>query len=503
LRHRLLVTGGGLLGLLALILILGSADSAQAGTFNPELVITMADSAPETSADFTADFNLPSGDVNFGALVTFIPEDFGIVPGDKIPIGTVVGELEAQATLGLINAACQNVLPVEFTMLNASIDPTDTVVYLDEDDNGTEDYAEDLDESGLQDGFEKYPDFITRLLVDEQDKPLQPLRRSAGVAIVAGINVLLQFLVFEPGTFIDEEIPHDASLGYPSVVLLQNAGDPDTDPIPGPITDFCTPLLSVNTSFGMSKDNPCTDDVPADELDALCEAVSVVPAEEGAEPTDPDEGGVQLFANPQDGKYDFTAIGAGQRDADDDGIENALDTCQFIANEGDPRINGDGDADTDGLDKACDPDDSVTNSDEDLDGYLNRGDNCPLDPNGDPEESGNEGQDNQRDSDDDTIGDACDPDKDDADAQGELKKVQVTESVTIGAGTGAGGPPSASACPNCAGNITDDGPPKPTDDGGGSSSTIIIIIAVIAAVVVLGGGAFFFMRGRGGGGAAA
>jgi len=497
LRHRLLVTGGGLLGLLALILVLGSADSAQAGTFNPELAITMADSAPETSSDFTADFNLPSGDVNFAALVTFIPKDWGVVPGDKIPIGAVVGELEAQATLGLINAACQNVLPVEFTMLNASTDPTDTVVYLDEDDNGTEDYAEDLDESGLQDGFEKYPDFIARVLVDEQDNPLTPLRRSAGIAIVAGINVLLQFLVFEPGTFIHEEIPHDESLGYPSVVLLQNAGDPDYDPIPGPITDFCTPLLSVNTSYGISKDNVCTADVPVDELDPLCAAVSVV-LPEGDEKTDPDEGGKQLFANPQDGTYDFTAIGAGQRDADDDGIENALDTCQFIPNEGDPRINGDGDAEPDGLDAACDSDDSVTNSDEDLDGYLNRGDNCPLDGNGDPNETGNEDQDNQRDSDDDTIGDACDPNKDDADAQGELKKATVKYTVTIGAGTGAGGPPSAKACPNCVGNITDDD----GGDGGGGSSIIIIIIAVIAAVVVLGGGAFFFMRGRGGGAAA-
>ena len=493
-RHRLLVTGGGLLGLLALILVLGSADSAQAGTFNPELVITMADNAPEASADFTADFNLPSGDVNFAALVTFIPKNFGIVPGDKIPIGAVVGDLTAQATLGLINAACANVLPVEFTMLNASIDPTDTVVYLDEDDNGTEDYAEDLDESGLQDGFEKYPDFITRVLVDEQDKPLQPLRRSAGITIVASINVLLQFLVFEPGTFINEEIPHDESLGYPSVVLLQNAGDPTTDPIPGPITDFCTPLLSVNTSYGMSKDNPCTDsDTPVDELDPICAARSVTFEVPDEPTTDPDESGVQLFANPQDSKYDFTVIAAGQRDADDDGIENALDTCQFIPNEGDPRINADGDGDSDGLDKACDSDDATTNSDEDYDGYLNRGDNCPLNENG-------EEQDNQRDSDDDTIGDACDPDKDDADAQGELKKDTVVYTVTIGAGTGAGGPPSAEACPDCVGN--EDGPPEPTDDGGGSS-IIIIIIAVIAAVVVLGGGAFFFMRRGGGGGAAA
>jgi len=253
----------------------------------------------------------------------------------------------------------------------------------------------------------------------------------------------------------------------------------------------------------MSKDNPCTDsDTPVDELDPICAARSVTFEVPDEPTTDPDESGTQLFANPQDGKYNFTAIAAGQRDADDDGIENALDTCQFIPNEGDPRINGDGDGDSDGLDKACDSDDTNTNSDEDDDGYMNRGDNCPLVANGDPSETGTEGQDNQRDSDDDTIGDACDPDKNDANAQGELKKATITASVTIGAGTGAGGPPSAKACPDCVGNDGGDGPPKPNDDDGGGSSIIIIIIAVIAAVVVLGGGAFFFMRGRGGGAAA-
>ena len=86
------------------------------------------------------------------------------------------------------------------SLLNASVDPSDTVDYLDTDENGTEDYAEDKDGSGLQDGFEKYPDFITRVLDDEPGvdvgQPLQPIRRAAGIAIIAGINLLLQFLIF-------------------------------------------------------------------------------------------------------------------------------------------------------------------------------------------------------------------------------------------------------------------------------------------------------------------
>ncbi|GAF96062.1 unnamed protein product, partial [marine sediment metagenome] len=273
----------------------------------------------------------------------------------EIPIGAIVGELTSQATLGLINGACNNALTVEFTFLNSSIDPTDTVPFLDTDDNLDEDYVEDKDNSGLPDGFEKYPEFITRVLDDvpgdEVGDPLWPIRRAAGITIVAGVNVLLQFLIFEPGTFIDEHIPYDEELGYPTVTLLQNAGDPDFDPEPTSITDFCTPLITTNTSFAISKDNPCTDDsIPRDELDPLCEVVGATFDIPEVGITSPDESGVVLFTNPQDGTYTFTNVSVGQRDADGDGYENGLDTCAFVPNEGDPRIKGEADLDIDGLD---------------------------------------------------------------------------------------------------------------------------------------------------------
>ena len=474
------------LGLLALVLLLGTADTAQAQTFNPSYQVMVTDTQAGASSDITLDFNLAKGDVQIGPTVFFIPPEWTITPGDEIPIGAVVGELTASATLGLINAPCDNVLPVGFNMLNASIDPSDTVDYLDTDKNGTEDYAEDKDGSGLQDGIEKYPDFITRVLDDEPGdevgQPLRPIRRAAGISIVAGINVLLQFLIFEPGTFINENISNDEGLGYPSVTLLQNAGDPDTDPIPGPITDFCTPLVTTNTTFGVSKDNGCTDSAAA-TLDPICEVTSVVLVEEGV--TDPDESGVTLFTNPQEGTYTFSTFAAGQRDADGDGFENGLDTCPLVLNQGDARIKGDGDFDEDGLDAACDPDDNNINSDEDLDGYLNRQDNCPLVANGE------EGT-NQRDTDNDQIGDDCDPNPDNADTEGDLIFVVLTSDVTIGPGG-----PTTDETP--AGGTTGD----EDEDGGLSTGTLIgIIVGVIAAVVVLGGGAFYFMRRGGGGGGA-
>lgn len=495
---RLALSIGGLIGLLALVLLMGRADTVHAQTFTPQLTVTVAEPEPETPSDYTVEFNVPEGDVNFAGLVAFIDGDWGIIPGEEIPVGSVVGELTAQATLGLINGACNTVLTVEFTFLNSSIDIDDTVSFEDTDPETDvegyqiEDFTEDKDESGLPDAFEKYPDFINRVLEDEDGNPQQPIRRSAGITVVAGIHVLLQFLIFEPGTFIDENIPNDPDLGYPTVTLLQNIGDPDIVPEPSPITDFCTVLTSTNTSFGVSKDNACTDSIPIDDLDPLCTTAGAITVEEGG--TDPDDSGHQLFATPQDGEYTFTIWGAGQRDADGDSYENTLDTCPLVPNEGDPRVGGDGDADSDGLDAACDPNDNEVNSDQDADGYLNRGDNCPQEANGEEE-------DNQADEDNDGIGDACDPNANDAEAQGELILVETTQDIVIGEGTGEGGPPSDDACdPKCFRPGEDEpGQDGDGDDDGGSSTLIIVIIAVVAGVVVVGGGAFFLMRGRGGG----
>ena len=496
-KPRTLPLWGSLAALLVLVLFLGTADIASSdGTFNPTLRVEIVDPSAGANSNVISAFDLPEGDLQFGGLVSFIPGEWEITPGEDIPIGAIVGDLTADATLGLINGACNNVIAVEFVMLNASIDPTDTVPFedtnpeadeegYDPDDpgNDVEDFAEDRDGSGLQDAIEKYPEFIPRVLDDEDGNPrlLKPIRRAAGITVVAGANVLLQFLIFEPGTFIHELIPNDEELGYPTVTLLQAAGDPDAVPTPGVITDFCTPLISSNITFGVSQDNPCTDDVPVDQLDPLCEKQSAILVEDGA-PTNPDEAGIPLFTNPGEGTYTFTAIAASQRDTDLDGFENSLDTCIFDPNLGDPRIGGDGDEDGDGLDAACDPNDTPPeglNSDEDLDGYPNRQDNCPLDANG-------EDADNQEDTDLDGVGDACDPNPDDDDAQGEPLIVERTVDVTIGPGVA----PTQDETPEA--TATGD------DDDGGGGATIFIIIGVIAAVVVIGGGAFLFMR-RGGG----
>lgn len=460
-KARPLLRLSALIGALALVMLVGGYDTARAGTFNPTFEIEVVDNTPETPSDFKVTFGVPVGDVNFGGFVAFIPNDWGIVDGEAIDDGTEVGLVTADATLGLVNNPCAQNVPVEFKMYDASLDESDTVSFEDLDEDTTRDFAESNvnPDDLIPDAIYKYPEFIPRIF----DEGQKPLRRSAGVSIVAGTPVLLQFLIFAPGTVLNENIPNDAELGFPSVTLLQNIGDPDVVPAPGVITDFCSPLTSINSTFGGTADAP-------------------------------------LSMNPQNGTYTFTVIAAGQRDADNDGYENSLDTCAFITNIGDPRVPGNGDLDGDGLDAACDPNDDAatggTNSDQDGDGYLNRQDNCPLVANGELNEEDASGNQEEDEDPGDAIGSPCDTNPTELD--GELLLETLTIDVIVGDGTGPGGPPTN--CPTCllSGDDSQVDPPE-NDDGGGSSATLIIVIAaVIAAIVVIGGGAALMARRRGG-----
>src|SRR5207247_6782350 len=121
-----------------------------------------------------------------------------------IPIGEPVGQLDALATLGIINSPCNQVLAVHFDFVNATTDKSSTVSFkdleLETGDTkakgfGTKDFAEDKDGNGLLDAIDHWPEFIDRVT-----GPVQPFRRSAGVATVERITVLVQFLVYNPGT---------------------------------------------------------------------------------------------------------------------------------------------------------------------------------------------------------------------------------------------------------------------------------------------------------------
>ena len=496
-RLRPLLSGVAVAAALAAVMLLGSLDSAHATTFNPTVTTSVQDPTAGKPSDFTSALDIPDGDVNFAAFISYIPTNWGVVTGDYVPTGAPVGVLKAASVLGLINGACNTDLPVTFDMMNGSLDMTKTVSFNDVDNNNTPDFA-DTDSNGFFLGVTKYPDWLTRIFKDPvTDAPQQPIRRSIGVTPVAGTPIILQFLVFPPGTQINASIPHDVSQGFPSVTVLENIGDTSAVPAPGIINDFCSPLSTSNVSFGTTP------------------------------------GGDQLFVNPSDGKYTFGTFALGQRDADGDGYENSLDTCPLTPNVGNPRITGDGDLDTDGLDAACDPNDNVaggTNSDQDGDGYQNRQDNCPLKANG-QEQDAVAGVGNQKDTDMDTIGDACDPNPTTADTEGVYSVSTPAADVTIGAGgTAAGTRPTKAQCPHCwvggyghrtrpssrrsrlparqhrllLAVLPAPAPPphrrsqrRPGNTDSGSSNTVIfVVVGVIAAIIVIGGGAALMMRNK-------
>ena len=282
-------------------------------------------------------------------------------------------------------------------------------------------FADD-DGDGVPNGAEAYPDYLRRILNDGS-APLQPVQRLYGQTSVGGTNVSLNFVILQPGATLQGQAM-DVNLGYPSVAVLQNTGDPEARLTPSGITDFCTPLRTQNTTFGVTQDNPSTGG---------------------------NESGMNYRTNPGASGIAFTTYARSQRDADDDGIENSLDPCPFEGNSGgwNPRgaQPGPGDGDGDGLPDICDPSATHMITDQDNDSYMNRQDNCPSVVNGLAGE-------NQVDTDADGIGNACDPSPNSGD--GHFHELCLFVEIDIG----SGGTPTIDPLdlPPCG---TGGGPPPP------------------------------------------
>ena len=459
--------------LAALVIVVGAialVGSARADPrFDPSFSVELTQPAPQVPSELTLRFRLDSG-YQLSTAVVYLPLDWGVVPGDQLPLGTKVAYTDAIETFGLINSTCNQPLAIRFDLFNASLDPSQTVSINDTEWDqgvdpstpgfGTQDFADDQDGNGLLDAIDRYPDFLNTTLGD-----VRPIARTAGVAINAGVPRLLQFLIFAPGSRLDlpdrvvsEAIGGVAQSGYPMLMVMQDFRNPDTPHQPDPITDYCTPL-DMSLSFF------------------------------------PPDGGGGLLVNPQSGSYGFTLVALGKRDADGDGCENSLDTCPFVPNAGNPSALASGDADQDGLDATCDPNDELlhagSNSDEDGDGYLNRQDICPLMqvPNIFDIPPGE-----QTDEDFDDIGDACDPSPQSPD--GEALVAVKTAQVVVGEASGSGGPPKAAACPHCY-RLGDETPEETAGEGGQLAVAIGLIgVGAGAAAIVVGGGTLYLIRRR-------
>jgi hypothetical protein len=398
----------------------GDTQHASAVSFNPSMGVSSSDPGAGANGDTTIDFSLPGTDVNFQTVVSFTPPSWKIVncdassasptcADDIIPNGAFAARLDATATLGLLNNNCNNTLATGFDLMDATTNMSSTTVFQDTNGNGQGEQFQDDNGNGVPNGAESYPDYLTRLVRSDPypgGQPLQPIQRLYGQTNVAQTDVSLNFVTFAPGTRING-VDFDAALGYPSVAILQNTGDPEGVFTPSAITDFCTPLTTTTTTFGVTKNNP---------------------------DTSADESGMTNRTNGPDGAYTFVVYTVSQPDADSDGIENALDPCPTQGNPDgwDPRNGGGGDSDTDGLPNVCDPS-ALTNTDEDGDGWQNRGDNCPVNSNADA-----------KDVDVDGLGDACDPDP--GAVTGDTAELCVKSSLTIGAGGQAQDPSNAPPC---------------------------------------------------------
>ncbi len=398
-----------------------NSDTALAHNFDACASGAPVDTTPGAASDITGKFGVGIGpdcaggtadDVisyNSGGLVTVTPPEWIVAASTDLPTGTQVGEFSSVAQLGLVNNPCNNKLPVNFDLLLASTDTSTTISAKTPNPDGSQQpnrldpLAQDSDSNGIPDGADRWPDFLTTQ-GQKQGWDLSKLKaRLVGfnTGSVPGLTVVLNFLVFEPGSPITPLFNIDPRLGYPSVTVLN---DPTVAASPkDSVNDFCAPLSTSYKLFG-------------------------------------EAGGETFRKNPADGTYNFVTIVASQPDYDEDGIENSLDPCWETPDpDWDPRAGapiGPGDQDGDGVPDSCDPNPTVKSddkggectagvgvagADEDCDKWMNRGDNCPLVSNPD-----------QKDSEPDGIGDACDPDPTARSGHFHLE-CKVTQ-VVIGAG---------------------------------------------------------------------
>ena len=351
---------------LALLALLASGDGAQAAAackcFVPVATATYSTTAPGSSPDISATLDLglgpngqyesgggdDTGDYNFSGFVNFSPS----APTDTaIPNGALVGSIQATATLGVLTNPCTSRIEVPLQFMEATTDVNDVVHMLPfGQGNELAILAGDNPPFEGQQAVKPppvvihYPSYLNAIFDhdwvdygadqipgngDDNNGPLPPIvPRFRAVATTwlsfASLWIIVQQVVFEPGTDLPNLPPFSPSFGYPSITVLQTSSTAGsaTPPAPSAFTDFCTPLKTVGVSYGSTTDNP---DTPGDE------------------------GGIPLRTLPAGAGAPITSFfySFSHRDADGDGYENTLDPCpltpDIVWDPRDPSRAGDSD----------------------------------------------------------------------------------------------------------------------------------------------------------------
>jgi hypothetical protein len=341
-----------------------------------------------------------------------------------------MGVLNASVAIGIVNGPCSTLLQPPFNLYNASVNnsaanvlgPADMYWVLKDKTANPIPYSKWNPQ--LPDYLEGYPHFLNDMLDPDgplgPKPPLQPRARYAGHNYVAGMNIIIQFIVLDPGQLTQLGgiyAQMSAAIGYPNLIVLNNPVNQEE--APGAISDFCTPLTTTTILYATTVANP---------YDGSGAGYS-------AQTNPAANTGVLLTGTHMSRNYSRS-----ERDADGDGIENDLDPCPYTSDVGwDPRVDGAQprkDSDNDHLPDSCDPVPGTSNTDQDGDGYNNRQDICPLVANG-------QAQDNQADRDSerlsgdlgpnpDSIGDACDDSDNDGKEDGSSTGVPGSSNCTDG-----------------------------------------------------------------------
>lgn len=314
-------------------------------------------------------------------------------------VGAVAGKAYVDTRFSLLNGPCSSVAPTEVYLMNSSTDNSLPNQYgalppgAIWSEGPMEPFRDDVNGNSLPRHVERYPEFLN--LAFDPDRvgdingdgdhfdtingvaenpgastadwygtvePLRPVARYSGSAIGVGNQAqLIQLLVFAPGAFAAYPRPHplwdlaSTTFGYPAVLIVN---DPTVAPGPSAPGDACSPADVRVMLWGKTRDNPClganpvcpNDDTPCFILcgDNNCIngntfGVSACPAlvdSPNGACSGNDTGGCVRYANPATaGTYYWRVYQQSQRDADDDGIENSLDTCPYTATSGfDPHV---------------------------------------------------------------------------------------------------------------------------------------------------------------------
>jgi len=233
------------------------------------------------------------------------------------------------------------------------------------------------------------------------EPPLTLRARYSGRALVAGDDIELEFMVFEPGSlqaFQALENHPWAQLGqHWGYITMTMLTDPTAPISPSSIQDFCSPLGTVTVLLGHALENqwangvgcvPIAGDTDDNGVDLSCPNT---PATDGTLAQCGGSACGPRYTLPASGTgilggntHLYLSMTRGYRDTDNDGIEGYLDSCEGSADTWDDLYGGIGgprvpdqnaadnlwDDDMDGLNRSCDPNDKVTNGNEDEVTYV-------------------------------------------------------------------------------------------------------------------------------------